>query len=104
MFKVFTGPTVVTTLSISLVWIIYGSIPPYLLLHYNFIGRGPTLRWACTLCFLISSLCGITAITLLWLVYPTQVLHLSILSDLVVEQLCPSGVCMWHLYAWSRQI
>lgn len=73
MFKVFTGPTVVTTLSISLVWIIYSAIPPYLLLHYNFIGRGATLRWACTLCFLISSLCGIAAITLLWLVYPTQV-------------------------------
>ncbi|KAK9904260.1 hypothetical protein WJX75_007984 [Coccomyxa subellipsoidea] len=72
MFKVFTGPTVVTTLSISLVWIIYSAIPPYLLLHYNFIGRGATLRWACTLCFLISSLCGIAAITLLWLVYPTQ--------------------------------
>jgi hypothetical protein len=73
MFKIFTGPTVITTLSISVVWIIYSAIPPYLLLHYNFIGRGSTLRWACTLCFFISSLCGIAAIILLWLVYPAQV-------------------------------
>ncbi len=90
MFKVFTGPTVVTTLSISLVWIIYSAIPPYLLLHYNFIGRGATLRWACTLCFFISSLCGIAAITLLWLVYPTQ-----------VRALCTSlyfaAVCLNHI-------
>ena len=72
LFKVVTGPTVVTTLSISLVWLIYTAIPPYLLLHYHFIGRGQMLRWACRVCFWISSLCGIAAIVLLWLVYPRQ--------------------------------
>ena len=72
LFKVVTGPTVVTTLSISLVWLIYTAIPPYLLLHYHFIGRGQMLRWACRVSFWISSLCGIAAIVLLWLVYPRQ--------------------------------
>jgi hypothetical protein len=73
LFKVVTGPTVVTTLSISLVWLIYTAIPPYLLLHYHFVGRGQTLRWACRICFWLSSLAGIAAIVLLWLVYPKQV-------------------------------
>ena len=99
MFKVFTGPTVVTTLSISLVWIIYSAIPPYLLLHYNFIGRGATLRWACTLCFLISSLCGIAAITLLWLVYPTQV-RLKTFVCLYSDRL--SECCGFYLWPWPR--
>jgi endoglucanase len=70
---VFTGPTIVTTLSISLVWILYNAIPPYLLLHYNFIGKGQTLRWACTIGFYLSGMCGLCAIILLWLVYPAQV-------------------------------
>ena len=73
LFKVATGPTVVTTLSISLVWLVYTAIPPYLLLHYHFVGRGQTLRWACRICFWVSSLCGLAAIILLWLVYPKQV-------------------------------
>ncbi|KAK9826822.1 hypothetical protein WJX81_004238 [Elliptochloris bilobata] len=80
LFKVVTGPTVVTTLSISLVWLIYTAIPPYLLLHYHFVGRGQTLRWACRICFWISSLCGIAAIILLWLVYPKQYDYGQVLS------------------------
>eukprot|EP00884_Botryococcus_braunii_P012540 jgi/Botrbrau1/21287/Bobra.0573s0001.1 len=72
LFKVITGPTVITTLSISLVWILYNAIPPYLLLHYNFVGKGQTLRWACTLAYYLSGACGIAAIVLLWLVYPAQ--------------------------------
>ena len=43
--KVVSGPTVVTTLSISVCWIIYGMVPPFLLIHYAFIGRGATLAF-----------------------------------------------------------
>ncbi|KAK9828913.1 hypothetical protein WJX72_002766 [[Myrmecia] bisecta] len=72
LHKVITGPSVITTLSISIVWIVYGMIAPYLLLHYHFIGRGGTLRFACKLLFWVSGLCGLVAILLLWLVYPPQ--------------------------------
>lgn len=43
--KLATGPTVITTLAISVVWIVYGLIPPYLLFHYAMIGRGSTLKF-----------------------------------------------------------
>ena len=43
--KLAAGPTVITTLSISLAWMVYGMIPPFLLLHYTFIGRGTTLAF-----------------------------------------------------------
>lgn len=42
--KLLSGPTVITTLSISVVWIIYAMVPPFLLLWYTIIGRGSTLR------------------------------------------------------------
>ena len=29
----------------SLLWIVYNMIPPYLLIHYTFIGRGSTLNF-----------------------------------------------------------
>ena len=48
-------------------------IPPMLLMWYNFVGRGGTLRTLCTICYYISSLCGILAVILLWLVYPKEV-------------------------------
>ena len=41
------GPTVITTLAISVVWIIYGMIPPILLAYYAVIGRGSTLAFVC---------------------------------------------------------
>ena len=63
----------ITTLTLSLVWIVYAIIPQYLLLHYTWIGRGTTLRYACQIGFWISSLCAFSAIILLWLVYPKTV-------------------------------
>ena len=67
------GHQIVTTLSISLVWIIYSAIPPLLLVVYRFLGRGSFLSWLCWLCFLVSSACGFLAILLLWNVYPAEV-------------------------------
>ena len=34
-----------TTLIVSLLWIIYNMVPPYLLMHYTFVGRGTTLKF-----------------------------------------------------------
>jgi hypothetical protein len=38
---------VITTLAISVAWIVYSMIPPLLLLWYTFIGRGTTLKLLC---------------------------------------------------------
>ena len=67
------GHQLITTLSISLVWIIYSAIPPLLLVVYRFMGRGTLLSWLCWTCFLVSSACGFLAILLLWNVYPAEV-------------------------------
>ncbi len=45
--KLINGPTVITTLAISVVWIVYALIPPFLLIWYTFIGRGGTLNFWC---------------------------------------------------------
>ncbi|KAK9863564.1 hypothetical protein WJX84_010744, partial [Apatococcus fuscideae] len=81
LWKVCTGPTVITTLSISLVWTVYAMIPPYLLLHYTYIGTGTTLRLACKIGYLLTILAGICAIILLWLVYPQQYNYSTVMND-----------------------
>ena len=40
-----SGPTVITTLSISVCWMVYNMVPPFLLIHYAFVGRGATLAF-----------------------------------------------------------
>ena len=67
------GSGVITTLTLSLVWIVYSIIPQYLLLHYTWVGRGTTLRYACQIGFILSTLCALFAIGLLWMVYPRTV-------------------------------
>lgn len=64
------GATVVTTLTISVVWIVYSMIPPYLLIHYTWIGRGTTLQFMCRVAFVLSFVTSICAVGLLWAVYP----------------------------------
>ena len=64
------GASVVTTLTISVVWIIYSMIPPYLLIHYTWIGRGTTLQFMCRVAFVLSFVTSICAMLLLWAVYP----------------------------------
>jgi endoglucanase len=70
--KLAAGPSVVTTLSISVVWILYGMIPSFLLLWYTFIGRGATLAFMCRVCFFLSYACSLLALMLLWAVYPAE--------------------------------
>ena len=64
------GATVITTLTISVVWIVYSMIPPYLLIHYTWIGRGTTLQFMCRVAFVLSFATSICAMLLLWAVYP----------------------------------
>lgn len=73
MNKVINDGKIITTLSISLVWIFYSIIPPYLLLHYHFIGKGHTLRYASRIAYILSFFCVAAALVLLWLVYPRAV-------------------------------
>ncbi len=54
--KLINGPTVITTLAISVVWIVYALIPPFLLIWYTFIGRAGTLNFWCRYVFLFSHL------------------------------------------------
>ena len=45
--QLLAGPTVITTLAISVVWIIYAMIPIWLLIWYTFLGRGTSLHMWC---------------------------------------------------------
>ena len=42
-----SGPTIINTLAISVVWIIYAMIPIWLLIWFAFLGRGTTLHLWC---------------------------------------------------------
>ena len=42
--KLFTGPTVQSPLAISVLWALYGAIPPFLALYYSIISRGAGLQ------------------------------------------------------------
>ena len=84
------------------------SIPPLLLLWYNFIGRGATLRIACRICFYLSFTCGVLALVLLWLVYPREVsftpdawCHMCIVWLLLLASICLSFSVLAHLTAAS---
>ena len=82
LHKVIHDGNIITTLTISLVWIFYSLIPPYLLVHYHFIGKGQTLRWASKLCYMLSFFCSVAAIILIWLVYPRGVRTSALYSPL----------------------
>ena len=74
--------TIITTLTLSLIWIVYSLIPQYLLIHYNWVGRGTTLRLACKVGYWLSTLAALAAVILLWLVYPTDYDYGSVSSRL----------------------
>ena len=71
--KLVQGQTIITTLSISVVWLIYAAIPPFLICWYTVAGRGTTLQFWCRVMFILSYAASICAIALLWAVYPPQV-------------------------------
>ncbi|KAK9857954.1 hypothetical protein WJX84_008696, partial [Apatococcus fuscideae] len=70
--KLVQGQTIITTLSISVVWLIYAAIPPFLICWYTVAGRGTTLQFWCRVMFVLSYAASICAIALLWAVYPPQ--------------------------------
>jgi len=59
-----------TTLLVSLLWMIFNMVPPFLLLWYWLIGKGTTLRIVCKIAFVLTTVCGIGALVLIWLLYP----------------------------------
>lgn len=71
----------ITTLAISVVWIVYSMIPPVLLLWYTFIGRGTTLKLLCR--------CALT-------LYPTE--HLPTTRGHSSKPVCHR----WYALHWSR--
>ena len=64
--KLLSGPSIISTLAVSVAWIVYGMIPPFLLLHYTFIGRGSSLafwsRCALTSCWQPFLLCPVYSV------------------------------------------
>jgi hypothetical protein len=79
--QVVAQQTIITTLTLSLIWIVYSLIPQYLLIHYTWIGRGTTLRLACKVGYWLSTLAALAAVILLWLVYPTDYNYGSFLGN-----------------------
>jgi len=45
--KLFTGPTVASPLAISVLWALYGLVPPFLVVFYATVSRGAALQAAC---------------------------------------------------------
>ena len=49
-----------------------GTVPPALALYYAAIARGPSLAWLCRIGLVLSFLAGITAVLLMWALYPVS--------------------------------
>ena len=47
-------------------------VPPALALYYACIARGPSLAWLCRIGLVLSFLAGITAVLLMWALYPVN--------------------------------
>ena len=50
----------------------FGAVPPALALYYACIARGPSLAWLCRIGLVLSFLAGITAVLLMWALYPVN--------------------------------
>ncbi len=48
------------------------AVPPFLALYYATIARGPSLAWLCRIGLVLSMLAGITAVLLMWALYPVS--------------------------------
>lgn len=67
--------TVVNAVTISVVWLTFAAIPPFLLCFYAIFGQGTALRFTCKGCFVLATIGPVIAVLLLWFVYPTVVRH-----------------------------
>ena len=79
--------TVINAVTISVVWLVFAGIPPFLVCFYAFVGQGAALRYVAKVCFVLAFIAPIIAIVLLWFVYPTVV---SILP-----------CCLSHMHVWA---
>ena len=48
------------------------AVPPALALYYAAIARGPSLAWLCRIGLVLSFMAGITAVLLMWALYPVN--------------------------------
>ena len=46
------------------------AVPPLLALYYAFIARGPSLAWLCRIGMVLSFMAAVTAVLLMWALYP----------------------------------
>lgn len=65
--------TVKTTAGISLCWIVFNTIPHLLLLLNSYFGPGVIMSMICKGCMALTSLSGMLAVVLMWLLYPREV-------------------------------
>ena len=73
--KLLSGPTIINTLAISVVWIIYAAIPIWLLIWFAFLGRGTTLHLWCR-CAPPALSCPDARLTYQWLsIYQALSIH-----------------------------
>lgn len=47
-------------------------MPPMLALYYASIARGPSLAWLCRIGMVLSFMAAVTAVLLMWALYPTH--------------------------------
>lgn len=57
------------------------AVPPFLALYYATIARGPSLAWLCRICLVLSFLAGITAVLLMWVLYPIHYDYATALKE-----------------------
>lgn len=57
-------------LVLSILWTFYNMVPFYLILHYAYIGRNTSLKWACWVGMVLMMIAGILSIFLVWFLMP----------------------------------
>lgn len=62
--------TINSPLAISVLWCVYQMIAPGLVLLYACISKGLLLQYACRLGIILSFFTGVTAVALMWGLYP----------------------------------
>ena len=59
--------------AIALCWVVYNTVPHFLLIAYAHVGQGPSLTFLCKACMMLSFVASSFALVLMWLLYPRDV-------------------------------
>eukprot|EP01025_Chloroclados_australasicus_P030473 TRINITY_DN3057_c1_g2_i1.p1 TRINITY_DN3057_c1_g2~~TRINITY_DN3057_c1_g2_i1.p1 ORF type:complete len:1210 (-),score=95.83 TRINITY_DN3057_c1_g2_i1:140-3769(-) len=72
------------TIMIALVWVAWNSIPSILVLFYSFVGyKGAHFQILCFSSFFLSQFLPLSAVILLWLLYPREVNYSEVLQTVL---------------------